>query len=537
MTIDSQSGGIAWIPTAQQLGSQPVVIEVTDSRGAAAEQAFTLFVISPADNAPPVIVSTPPTATKRTGFEYQVVAIDPESEQLAIRLLNSPAGMTIDSTSLIQWLPGVNQVDPVSIVIEALDERGGRHTQSFTLAVFANQDPVINSSPNLSAQVNTTYTYQVTATDLEADSLRYRLLSAPPGMTIGESSGQVRWNVTGNAYAREAVSISVSDGRGGTATQNFVIDVVGGRQSDFNLDPYFVGAPSLVATVGTTWLYTVQARDPENQTLTFDLPLAPRGMVIDSLTGRLGWIPHAGQAGPQTVVIRVSDPQRGIGLHSFVVNVDAANTAPVITSLPQTSASPGTLWEYRLRAQDAEGDSLTFELESSIPGMTLTPVNRTDSQAWLQFTPTGPGPVDVVVIARDGRGGRTEQRFTIQVSPSANVAPEITSQPRLLITAGQPWFYFLSAFDQNSDPVSLNLATGPSGMVRDTESELVRWTPGLSQLGNHVVTIQATDNRGGTDSQTFTLTVVPMRETKPHTSPRLRLRSEPALVSLLPMIY
>lgn len=512
MTIESDSGVIAWIPTAQQLGSQPVVVQVADASGAAVEQAFTLFVISPADNAPPMIVSTPPTAAKRSGFAYQVIAIDADDEQLTYRLLTSPNGMTIDASGVVQWVPSVSQVEPTSVVIEVRDERGGRHAQSFTLSIFANQDPVISSSPIVTARVDTTYTYQVTSTDPEADPLLYQLLSAPPGMTIGESSGQVLWNVTSHAYVREAVSIAVRDGRGGMATQQFIIDVTGGQTSISNLDPYFVSHPSLVASVGTTWLYTVQARDPENQAITFDLPLAPQGMVIDALTGRVGWTPQAHQVGPQSIVVRVTDAQGGIALHAFEVNVDAANTAPVITSLPPVNASSGNPWEYRLHVQDADGDELTFELESPAAGMTLTALNNVDSAAVLQFTPTVTGALDVVVVVRDGRGGRAEQRFTLQVAASANIPPEITSQPRLMIAAGQPWLYFITTFDQNSDPVALNLAAGPSGMARNTETQLVSWTPNLSQLGTHVVTFNATDNRGGTDSQTFTLTVVPIAQ-------------------------
>ncbi|MCC6507675.1 MAG: putative Ig domain-containing protein, partial [Pirellulaceae bacterium] len=508
MSIRSDTGAMTWIPAAGQLGSQPVVIEVSDSRGAAAQQSFTLFVTTPADNALPVILSTPPSAAKRSGFAYQVTASDSDGDQLTFSLLNGPSGMTMNSAGLVEWTPGVGQVTPVSVAIAVLDARGGRQTQSFTLSVFDNQDPSITSSPIQTAQVNTADAYQVTTSDADADALIYQLRRAPSGMTINQSSGLVQWNVTSSAYARESVTIAVSDGRGGTATQSFVIEVAGGQTSTFNLDPYFVSVPPLVASVGTTWLYTVEARDPENVAVTFDLPQAPRGMVIDALTGRMGWNPTADQAGPQAVVIRAIDHLRGVRLQSFQVIVDTANTSPSITSVPITNASPGNAWEYRVHAQDADGDALTFELGSPISGMTLTTLTNADSQAVLRFSPTVAGAVDVVLVAQDGRGGRTDQRFTIQVAPSANIAPEIQSQPRLSIPAGQPWVYLISAIDPNSDPVSLSLTAGPAGMELNTQMQLASWTPTLAQLGPHVFTLSASDNRGGSDTQTVTLTVV-----------------------------
>ncbi len=232
-------------------------------------------------------------------------------------------------------------------------------------------------------------------------------------------------------------------------------------------------------------------------------------MVIDAQTGRLGWLPQARQAGTQRVVVRVADQERGISLQSFDIEVDAANTPPVITSLPSPAASPGNLWEYRLHVQDADGDSVAFQLETLATGMTLTPLSQADSQAVLRFTPTAAGTVDVVLIAQDGRGGRDEQRFTINGSASANVAPEIVSQPRRIVTAGRPWVYVVSAQDPNSDPISLSLSNAPAGMAFNAQTQIANWTPTLAQLGVHVFSLNASDNRGGGETQSITVTVVP----------------------------
>ena len=509
MTINALSGAIQWIPTPQQLGAQPVIIEVSDSRGGSAEQSFSLLVLSPADNAAPVIVCSAPTAIKRSGLTYQVVALDGDSQPLAYRLAVAPAGMTISPTGLVQWIPTSGQLGPHQVAIEVLDTLGGRDSQSFTLAVFDNENPAITSQPITSARLNTTYSYQVMATDSIDDLLSYELTDAPFGMTISVSSGLITWDVNESAYEREPVTISVFDGRGGMASQQFIIAVTGGQSQAFNIHPVFVSKPPSGASVGTKLTYHVQARDPDGDTLTYDLPLGPNGMRIDSRTGQLGWLPTADQSGEQQVVIRARDGQGGTWLQSFQIDVDATNTAPVITSSPVTNASVGNLWEYRLHVQEAEGDPLMFELVAPVSGMSLSSSNNSDASAVLSFTPTAAGSVDVVLVAKDSRGGRSEQRFAVQiVATAANIAPMIHSVPRLTVPAGQTWVYLVSAGDPNGDPIRMTLPTAPNGMTLDAGLRLVSWTPTLSQLGSHSIVLNVTDGRGGNTSQSVTLEVV-----------------------------
>jgi hypothetical protein len=59
MSIDAVRGTIRWTPTADQLGSQSVVVRVLDGQGGFATQSYTVAVR--ALNLPPGITSTPPT--------------------------------------------------------------------------------------------------------------------------------------------------------------------------------------------------------------------------------------------------------------------------------------------------------------------------------------------------------------------------------------------------------------------------------------------------------------------------------------------
>ena len=63
MSIDPMRGRVRWSPTADQLGSQQVVIRLTNGEGLSTTQAFTVQVR--AIDVPPLITSTPPTHRRR----------------------------------------------------------------------------------------------------------------------------------------------------------------------------------------------------------------------------------------------------------------------------------------------------------------------------------------------------------------------------------------------------------------------------------------------------------------------------------------
>jgi hypothetical protein len=72
---------------------------------------------------------------------------------------------------------------------------------------------------------DTTYTYQVKATDPDGDTLAYSLESPQDGITIDPSTGLLKWVVPKEFKGKKDVSITVSDGHGGTAKYNLTISI------------------------------------------------------------------------------------------------------------------------------------------------------------------------------------------------------------------------------------------------------------------------------------------------------------------------
>lgn len=512
LLIDPKTGLVTWTPTVDQLGNVDVALTLSDGQGGTATQQFQVCLQPGIGSHAPVIVGLPPAFATPGSYSGKVVAHDADPAQsLSYSLDSHPAGMTIDPvTGVLTWNPTSGDLGAHPVIVRVKDGLGNADVASFSLVVNSNHAPKITSAPVTTATVGKAYQFDVVATDPDAgDVLTYSLASAPPGMTINPSTGRIDWVPGATAYASSPVVVRVDDGAGGSDQLAFTIKVSGGKAVAGTVNPTFTSTPVVVASVGSPFRYAAAAWTPTGNPLTFDLASAPAGMVVDPVTGVVGWGPASDQVGPQTVVLRVQDGKGGMALQSFVVQVAAADTPPVITSTPHANAWTGLPWVYRVAAQDAQGHSLKVTVASGPSGLTVKPWPDGTYAAELAWTPTAAGTVPVTISVDDGHGGVTTQSFTLNVNaPATNQTPVISSKPRVAVAIGQSWTYPVVADDADGDPLTFALDTGaPAAMTIDPVSGRLAWTPSAADVGDHTVKVIVTDGRGGQANQSFSIHV------------------------------
>jgi Putative Ig domain len=216
------------------------------------------------------------------------------------------------------------------------------------------------------------------------------------------------------------------------------------------------------------------------------------------------WTPTLGQVGSQTVSVRVIDTAGNFVGQDITLAVRGVNTAPRIASSPLTAAAVGTPYRSTVRAVDAEGDALSFSLNSAPDGMTVNP--NTGEIAW---TPGEMGQYPVEVQVTDARGADTTQRYTLVVGDgAANQFPAITSTPVPRANTGQAYSYTVAATDPNNDPLRYVLVSGPTGMKIDSRTGVLSWNPTAAQVGEYTVDVAAVDPYGAGAGQRFLLTAL-----------------------------
>ncbi|MCO5205967.1 MAG: putative Ig domain-containing protein [Anaerolineae bacterium] len=370
MTIGATDGVIQWTPTAP--GTVDVTVRATNSVGTDTTSFQIIVYEAPEITSLPIILML-------YGEEYVYPVEATGTPPPTFTLTEAPSGMTIDAAGTITWLPAASGIYAVTVKASNL---AGIDTQSYMLSVW--QAPQINSTPDLTAEVDMLYAYDVNADGYPEPT--YTLTVAPAGMTIN-ASGLIQWTPTTPGTA--AVTVQASNSAGND-TQSFTLTV--------QQKPEITSSPDVVAEVDTLYVYEVNADGyPEP---TFTLTTAPAGMTINA-SGLIQWTPTA--PGMVAVTVKASN-SAGNDTQSFTLTVQQE---PHITSSPGTYTEVGMLYTYDVNAVGYPEP--TFSLLAGPPGMQI---NATTGI--ITWTPTASGQVFVTVKAANSAGEST-QEFTIDV--------------------------------------------------------------------------------------------------------------------------
>ena len=176
-----------------------------------------------------------------------------------------------------------------------------------------------------------------------------------------------------------------------------------------NAAPIFNSTPTGNVILDKNLADTITATDANGDTLTYNLVSGPDGMSIDSASGALTW--QANIRGEQQIALSVTDGEKTSTLN---YTLQVVNTSPVITSSPTLTGKVGTEYSYTVTAEDADGDTLLYELVTGPTGMAM------DNSGKVTWTPTTAGSYQVIVRARDDRKvlyESTIQDFMLTVQP------------------------------------------------------------------------------------------------------------------------
>ena len=219
----------------------------------------------------------------------------------------------------------------------------------------------------------------VAATDVDGDTLTYTLSGTDAAaFSIGSTSGQLRTSAaldyeTKTSYS---VTITVSDGNGGTDSINVVINITDVDETPSNNEPVFTEGSSTSRSVlentgsGVDIGSAVSATDADGDTLTYSISgTDASAFSIDSFTGQLRTSSALDYEteNSYSVVITASDGSLTSSINVTIDVIDA-NEAPVFTDGSSTSrivaenVAIGANIGTTVSATDADGDNLTYSL-------------------------------------------------------------------------------------------------------------------------------------------------------------------------------
>lgn len=416
----------------------------------------------PVFNQPPVVTNPGDQTSAEGGApSLQIGASDPDGDAIGYAAVGLPPGLAIDAaTGLVTGMLGYDAAGSYGVTITVTDARGASSSVSFTWAVTdVNRPPAVTNPGSQTSAEGTSPSLQISASDLDADALTYSATGLPPGLGIDAATGRIAGTLGYSAAGTYAVTVSVSDGSGGSASVSFTWTV-----ADINRAP-IARADSATTVEDTPVTVNVLANDddPDGDALTvLGVAQPSRGTTLLNADGTVTYVPASNFNGSDGFSYTIRDALGATATATVTLQVTPVNDPPTLAPIADQTHTVGQAVTLDVVAADADGDGLSFTATDLPAGITVNPATGTMSGV-LQ----APGAHQATVIVSDGNGGRASASFRWS-AVTANRPPvcTATASPSVIWPPNHKQkvvVRLVGVADPDGDPVSVTM----TGILQD----------------------------------------------------------------------
>lgn len=207
-------------------------------------------------------------------------------------------------------------------------------TTSASLVLVTNTAPTVPNSQNVVTSVGIAKQFSVSGADADGDILAYAAGRAANGVVMAQGGGVFTYTPKIGFVGSDSFLVTVSDGRGGTATQTVNVLV-----SQPNQAPTAASSQAITTDQGKAKQVTVAGSDADGDQLTYSAVNGAHGTVTGGNGGVFTYTPANGYSGSDSFLVTISDGKGGTVTQT--VNVQVKFVAPPASG---GSGSPFTLY-------------------------------------------------------------------------------------------------------------------------------------------------------------------------------------------------
>ena len=337
-------------------------------------------------NGAPTLANVPASATidELVAYNFTATAGDTDVpfQTLTFSLIGAPAGATINSsTGQFSWIPSEAQGNgsTYSFTVQVSDGVASADAPVSLTVNDANSAPVLNAIADQTVDEQTLLSVSASASDADdpADTLTYSLDSAPTGMTINSSTGEIVWTPTEEQGAGDyPVTVRVTDDGSGSL---FDTKTFNAHVNEVNAAPVLnpIGNRTIDEQVALNFTANASDADLPANNLTFSLVGAPAGASITP-GGTFSWTPDESQGpGSYTFTVKVIDDGATALADEEIITVvvNEVNSAPVLNTINNQAGYWGTTFGFTATASDPDlpANNLTYSLIGAPAGASINP--------------------------------------------------------------------------------------------------------------------------------------------------------------------
>lgn len=413
---------------------------------------------------------------------FTLSANDPENDTLEFTCPDIAliAGATLDASSgIFEWTPTYEQSGEYLVQFVVSD---GSHLDSEYITITVNnvnREPVFFAITDNSINENEEVQLTLKATDADSD-----ILAFSKDVSFGTLEGNVfTWTPGYDDQGEHEIVFSVTDSSSSSlVTQTALINVLNANRA-----PVLYSISDVSVAKNTPVTIQLNSFDADGDKLNYSSNGLPLGSLFDSDTGLFQWTNPS--SGFYYYDFSVSD-NIDSDIRSAKIIVGDRNSPPTLNNIVVPVADEDSEIDIDITALDADGDKLTFDMDSQFGSLTKT----SSSSAQFKWSPTyeqaGNYDVEFSVIDNSKYRYTTYQMVNIVVN-DVNRAPEIAAVADHTVSENGLLYVNLSAIDLDGD--TLSYSTNSSlGIVRGSTFIC---TPDYTDAGVYNVQYTVSDGR------------------------------------------
>jgi hypothetical protein len=495
--IDQQSHLVNFSAPDNWCGNESISLIANDSYDLAYSNNLTLFVNCTPDS-PVLAHSGNQNLRAETEFILYINASDsdiPYGDYVNFSINDTSLFeiYTINATSaraIINFTPENSWLGLFAIKITATDSFGLSDYENVIFNITENHAPAIDAVANQSMNETERFELQVSAIDIDGDSITYTGYSNNTfaGFSISPS-GLMNFTLLQEAVGTHAITITATDVWGASSNTTFKFEV-----NNTNQPPELGNVSSRRAKINHEFNMMVNARDQDipygdslyfeiNDTSLFSLQPYNESAVL------INFSPAAWQIANYSFRINVTDSYGESDYADFTIDVDYNYVPQIETDYLNATENEEFYFNLSEHTIDIDYDPLTFSA-IVINGSSTFPHFGISPDGIIEFSPdktdVGNHSVNITVSDGDNTSSKILQFEVFEI----NNPPVLSPIGNLTAHEDQEFVFQVNATDLENDSFEFIYALNDSfPRFSMSSSGLINFTPNASQIGVHFVNI------------------------------------------------